>query len=853
MEKLFSPIVYSIRPFFSLAESVTMVLPFFSRITSAGAARQMQATQKIVRWERNLNVSRKPQNCSNHGRMRLITSVLVLSVCLGGMCRAQQTEAGNGLALYRQLLQPAFSAADVHHVRNVAIDREELHIVLTDGALGLMQTVDGHVIGAFFEGEGEILLIPPDRAERTSLALFTHSGVLNTRFESAYFRFFDDKLVQQLSAAFRPEENPDQYLSKWKPVADALAGMDSLQLLQAMTASDSLSGFLHLRLAATSYGVFDVFFNPNVHEQISVAQPVTLNNTSYYDVWTSFPMHSARAEPQSSALQGVWFRASDFRIRSRILPPDKLDGEAELTVTCKRSGQRTLILQLSRYLKVSEARLNGQLVEFIQNEAVSGSDLARRGNDMVAIVLPAPLEKDHPAKLLLKYSGAVMFDAGGELLYVGSRGTWYPSLGPAFANFDLTFEYPSGWVLAATGTRVSTSTENGVVSSRFVSDKPIAHAGFNVGKFETATVTSDKVTISAYASKNVEQPLAEAGAKVELHPDPAKEVQRIAQQAAATIQIFSVELSPFPYSHLEISQLPALLSQSWPGLIYLSSLTFLTTTERTALGIRDPFAELLMDRMMLAHEIAHQWWGDAVEWDSYRDEWIIEALANYCAALMLEREDTGKMKIVLDHYRKQLLRQNANGILDDAGPVTLGTRLTSSKFPDGYENVLYGRGTWLCHMLRSMLRLAGGKNDDALFFAALKNALAMAPNGKISTRDLQHAFEQVLPPALFYEGQKSLDWFFDSWINGASIPQFSLESLRIAPGTGKVRVTGVIRQSFAAKDMVTAVPVYTVDNGGNQHFLAFVFADEPKTEFQLTAPAGTKDLVLDPENMILKR
>ena len=773
-------------------------------------------------------------------------------MCLAGTSFGQG--AGGALELYRHLLQPEFNPADVHHVRDVAIDREDIHIVLTDGTLGLMQSIDGHVTGAFFEGEGEILLLPPDRAERTSLSLFTHSGVLNTKFESAYFRFFDDKLVQELKAGFRLQEDAGKSLEQWKQVGAALASMDSLHLLQAMTASaNGSSRLLHVRLAGTSYGVFDVYYNSSVREQISVSQSTTSNNQSFYDVWTSFPMRSARENPASAAGQGGWFHTSDFIIHSKISPPDKLDGEAELTLACDRPGERTIILQLSRFLKVTEARLNGKPVEFIQNEAVSGSDLARHGNDMVAVVLPAPLQKDVSAKLLLKYSGDVMFDAGGQLLYVGSRGTWYPSLGPAFANFDLTFDYPMDWTLVATGKRVSSSTQNGISSSRFISDKPIAHAGFNVGKFETATVTTDKVTIDAYASKNVELPLAEAGARVEMHPDPAREVQRIAQQAASTVEFFSKELDPFPYSHLEISQLPALLSQSWPGLIYLSSMTFLTPIERSKLGIRDPFAELLVSRLMLAHEIAHQWWGDAVEWESYRDEWIIEAMANYCATLMLEREDPAKMKIVLDHYRRQLLHQTANGMLGDAGPVTLGTRLTSSKFSDAYETVLYGRGTWLCHMLRSMLRLAGGKNDDTLFFTALKNALAMSPNGKISTHDLQRAFEQVLPASLAYEGQKSLDWFFDSWINGTSIPQFSLENLRIGPGETKVKVTGTIRQDNAAKDLVTALPVYAVDKDGNQRFLAFVFADEPKTDFSLTAPAGTKDILLDPENMVLRR
>lgn len=784
--------------------------------------------------------------------MRLITSVLVLSVCLAGTCLGQQPQSGEPLRLYRQLLQPVFNLADVHHVRNVAIDREDLHIVLTDGALGLMQSVDGHVTGAFFDGEGEILLLPPDRAERTSLALFTHSGVLNTKFDGAYFRFFDDKLVQELQAAWRPQADPGQYLEKWKEVANSLAPMDSLQLLQAMTGAADSSRLLHARLAGTQYGVFDVYFNNNVREQISVSQSLAGNNLSFYDVWTSFPMRSAR-EAKSLAGQGGWFHASDFRIRSRITPPDKLDGETEITLTSERSGQRTVILQLSRFLKLTEARLNGQPAEFIQNEAVSGSDLARHGNDMVAVVLPAPLEKDRSARLLLKYSGGVMFDAGGDLLYVGSRGTWYPSLGPSFANFDLTFEYPADWTLVATGKRVSSGTQNGVTSSHFVSEKPLAHAGFNLGKFETGSATSDKVAIDVYASKNVELPLAEAGARLEIHPDPANEVQRIAQQAAATVRFFSTELDPFPYSHLEISQLPALLSQSWPGLIYLSSMTFLTPAERGKIGIHDPFAELLVSRMMLAHEIAHQWWGDAVEWESYHDEWIIEALANYCAALMLEREDPGNMKVVLDHYRKQLLHQTPNGPLADAGPVTLGPRLTSSKFPDAYDTVLYGRGTWLCHMLRTMLRLAGEKNDDALFFAALKNALAMSPNGKISTRDLQRAFEQVLPSSLFYEGQKSLDWFFDSWINSAAIPQFALENVHLTPAQSRVKVTGIISEDNAAKDMVTAVPVYSVDKDGNQHFLAFVFADEQKTEFQLMSPAGTKDIVLDPENTILRK
>ena len=801
-----------------------------------------------------MNFKRNRKNCSNDLYRWLITSVLVLSVCLPGICRAQTPATGDPLELYRQLLKPVFNVADVHHIRHVAIDREDLHVVLTDGVIGLTQATDGHVLGAFFEGEGEILLIPPDRAERSSLVLFTHSAVLDTRFETAYLRFFDDKLVEQLRAGFRPQENPGEYLQKWNEVGASLARMDSLQLLQAMTnAADSSSRYLHLRLAGTAEGIFDIFFNANVREQISVSQPTVASGASFYDVWTSFPMRSAREPGQAASTQNVGFQVSDFRIHSKVTPPSDIDGAAEITLSARRPGQRTIVLLLSRHLKVREARLDGTPVPFIQNEAMLGSELARQGNDMVAIVLPAALQQDHPVKLTLKYSGPVMFDAGGDLLYMAARGTWYPNPGPTFANFELTFEYPSDWTLVGTGKRVSSSTQNGITTTRFVSDKPIAHAGFNLGKFETATVNQGNLLIEAYAARRVEQSLAQAEAKAQLHPDPARDVANIAHRAAATVEFLSNQLGPFPYSNLRISQLPALLSQSWPGLIYLSSIAFLTQQDRTALGVRDPYTELLMSELMLAHETAHQWWGDAVEWESYRDEWIIEAVANYCGTVMLERENPAKTKVVLDHYRTQLLRQTVNGIVADAGPVTLGPRLTSSKFPDAYEIVLYGRGTWLCHMLRTMLRQASVGTDDSLFFKALKSALAKSPNGKISTRDLQQAFEEVLPPSLFYDGEKSLDWFFDSWVNGTSIPQFSLENLQLTPAQNKVKVKGVIRQENAAKDTITAVPLYSADKEGHLRFLAFVFADDPKTEFELIAPAGTTNLRLDPENTILRR
>jgi hypothetical protein len=786
----------------------------------------------------------------------VVTKVLLLGCTLAAAQTAPQSGSapGGAAALYNDLLNPVVSAGDVHQVRDVSLQREDLHIALSDGVIGLMRAVDGHVTGAVFEGAGEVLLFPPNHAERTSLALFTGSAVLEQTFTSAYFRFFDDQLTAELQAGFRPVEDIGDFLSRWEQPVRLLASADALPVLEAMTNSqDPASRFLHLRLGGTQLGVFDIFFAPNAPEQIRVGQERLNGNVLYYDVWTSFPVRSAREAAEHSAEYVPRFELSDYRLRVQTNPPTDINAEGEITLTSRRAGQRTVVLELSRHLRISEVRANGQPLELIQKEAISGSEVARRSDDLVALVFPTVLEKDRPLTLSIAYSGPVMYSAGGEVLYVGDRGTWYPTVGPSYTNYDLTFDCPGDWSLVATGKQTTSSVQNGRRTTRFVTEKPIARAGFNLGKFLTGTAAAGDVAVHAHAAKNVEQGLAEKEARAGQHPQPAREVQQIAAQAAATVQFLSGDLDPFPYSSLEITQLPAFLSQSWPGLIYLSSMAFLDRDERRALAFQDPYTELLLSRLMLAHETAHQWWGDAVDWASYRDEWMVEALANYCALLMLEKEDPQAMKIALDYYKTQLLKETPNGITGNAGPVTLGTRLTSSRFPQAYERVVYGRGTWLLHMLRTMLRQAGGGNNDALFFAALKGLLARSSNHKISTRELQRAFEEVLPPSLNYEGHKSLDWFFDSWVNDVSIPEFSLEDVRVVSAGAKTQVNGTIRESYAAKDLITVVPLYAVDESGKSQFLAFVFADDPQTAFTLAAPAGTKQILLDPEGTLLRR
>jgi hypothetical protein len=115
-------------------------------------------------------------------------------------------------------------------------------------------------------------------------------------------------------------------------------------------------------------------------------------------------------------------------------------------------------------------------------------------------------------------------------------------------------------------------------------------------------------------------------------------------------------------------------------------------------------------------------------------------------------------------------------------------------------------------------------------------------------------FESELPPSLWYEGHKSLDWFYEGWVNGNAVPVFGLRDLKFAEKEkGKATlVTGTLVQEQAPDTLVTAVPVYASINGRNV-FLKRIFAEGEETQFRISAPPGTRKLVLDPEQTLLSR
>jgi Peptidase family M1 domain len=807
--------------------------------------------------------------------------------------------------LFLQLSGIGLDSSRVYQARELSIDRAAFHISFDDGVIAFTQDVAGCVTGAFFEGEGEILLTPPNQVERASMTLQTGAAILEERFNSAYFRFNDDTFAEMQPYLVRTTENPVEFVSQWNQTARNLAEPDALRLFMTFSQRLPANGvaekaatscgspddrFLHARMQGETKGIFDVFFDSSAPEQVWAGQSKTVEGTTYYNVWTSYSLlkkDSAAHKANSIAAEEGRASAIDIlstQIRVEIKPPTTIDAVATLGMKVRQGGQRAVVFELARLLTVKEVLADGHPVEFIHNPAIAGTQLARHGNDLVAVVFPAPIQTGQKIELRFTYGGEVLSEAAAGLLYVGARGTWYPNRGIAMSNFDLEFHYPPGWTLMATGQRIDAPSAANVASgdsnppaeqvSRWVSERPIPVAGFDLGKYQRVEARAGEVVVETYATKTVERgfrgdnnetvvpdvpsisrsapPLAVTAPL----PSPAHNEQMVANMSAHAIESFSRWFGPYPFRRLALMQFPGNMSQGWPGLVFLSSLSYLSNDEKSQLHL-SPVEKTLIG-VVIGHETAHQWWGDLVTWNDYRDQWVPEGLANYSALMLVEAEDSTKFHEVLDKYRNDLFFQNPAGVrLMEDGPVTLGNRLSCSQFPTGYEAISYGRGTWLFHMLRNMMRdaeapAAADTLRDEPFLRALRKVRERYEGKPLSTRELLHVFEEDLPRPLWFEGRRSLDWFYDGWVNGTAVPHFEIHGIKYVDAGNTTTITGTLLQKDAPDDLVTPVPLYGFE-AGKMTLLGQVFADGPETSFHLTAPVGTRKILIDPKQTLLAR
>jgi len=779
--------------------------------------------------------------------------------------------AGTGADLARALHENSFDQSECYRVRDINIVKEDLKIYLTDGHLIFSKPLAGHRIAAAFAadvetGDGEVILMPPNRAERASLANYTGSPNLDEHFRAALFLFTGpeyDAILSQLpkNSANRKVTDVAATLDEaWTPALRRLAdGFQTRMALDLLGGAASRPGIFAGLFVNARFGNFDIIFDPNSPEQIAAGRVTQRDGKSYFDTWTSFADHSARRNPSPRPDDVV---LSDYRIQSTLNPDLSLDCVTHVKVKPRVDGVTAVSFQITSEMAVSSATVDGQPAEVLQREAVRSS---LEGTDELFLVFPPqPLRAGHEYEFEFKHSGKVIRDAGDHVYYVTARGNWYPTHSLQFAQYDLEFRYPADLDLVAAGDVIDDRTEGDQRITRRRTASAIRFAAFNLGHYQQVTEERSGYTVEVCANLALETALlpppqvtvgAPLTARSQGHggviavpttppsaPSPAAELQRVATEVASSVEFMVSKFGPPALPHITVSPIPGTFGQGFPGLIYISTRAYLNNGPGAG-GALNESQRIYFDEFLQAHEVAHQWWGNRVTTTYYRDGWLMEALANVSALLYLEkRKGLHSAETMLDGYRTLLLEKGPNGQIDDsAGPLTFGPRLTSSLSPAAYRTVTYGKGLWVMQMLRRRM-------GDDRFLALLQDLTKQYDHREITTDEFRQAAAAHLPP---HTDDPKLETFFEQWVNGTGIPSLKL-SYSVKGKAPQLRLVGTLTQSDVEQDFSTLVPV-EIETARGQTITQWIRTGGDATMFTVPLAQAPLKVALDPHYSVLRR
>ena len=252
--------------------------------------------------------------------------------------------------------------------------------------------------------------------------------------------------------------------------------------------------------------------------------------------------------------------------------------------------------------------------------------------------------------------------------------------------------------------------------------------------------------------------------------------------------------------------------QAWPGVVWLPISYFFDTTVRRQLGMIDPRGYF---KTVGPHEVAHQWWGHTVGFHSYRDQWISEGFAELSASLYIQMIQKKPQEFIKfwDDQNWLLTQKNKEGFRPiDAGPVTLGYRLATTK--SGFDiptRLIYPKGGYILHMIRMMMW--SPQTGDDTFKNMLKDFVRTYANRAATTEDFKKMAEKYMTPEMNLRGDGKMDWFFDEYVYGTSLPTYRFEHSFSQSSEGPV-LNLKVRQSNVDDKFSMIVPLYLELAGG---------------------------------------
>ena len=620
-------------------------------------------------------------------------------------------------------------------------------------------------------GDATLEIDPPDSIEADQLARFTASPALREPITEALLVVCKDDAAQAILSRERANSVDPARTARAQELYDAWKTGPERKILSVRTAllRDALGDASYESYFAGVFesprlGRFVCLVDPDANEQITLGQFIRpevtdkeeqkgrkevhrlqrqgrllgleLEDLGTFDTWISTSLVGADGKLAPGVAP---FEPSHYKLDVRIDGKrERIDGTAELLLRATTGDRRFVPLHLHPDLQVQRV------------SDAAGADLpfVQEREDAYVLLAEAP-PPDSETLVRVAYGGNVLVKVSGDLklFTLADTRTWYPHAGDIDrATYDMTLRWPARLDLMGSGTLVEEGRgPEGELWARRALDIPSPGVSFELGKFEVQKLRVGDVAVSL-AFDRLSQIV---GIDVQ---------QEVRDTVRDVLEYYQEVFGPYPLEQLQVTTTPRPFSQGLPGFVTLSML-HLQDDELTTLlaGIDDR-------RMILAHELAHQWWGGVVGWNSYRDQWMSEAMATYSALMWAKNRlppERQPSRSLISDWKSVLTHTTESGrTVEQLGPMVLGSRLEASDASGAYDAIVYQKGTVVFNMLAQNW-------EEAQFLQGLRRLCEAFRFQVLSTEDLFRAFGKLFGA--------DLQWFADQFVYGTGLPEVYYE------------------------------------------------------------------------------